>query len=169
MNNHQKEQQLEEQHLAQCLKIIQQNIHLYEDKESQYKKSPSVLPEGLLFALKKNLETQGFFKLRMMGLEPIRHGHTPLKRACLPVPAHSHSLLRRVASLSATDNIIAKGNGFVNIFCRICLIGSVLFILHGASQYKKEKVLNFFRNQYFLLVQLSNPNPNLFSDRPMRF
>lgn len=42
MNNHQKEQQLEEQHLAQCLKIIQQNIHLYEDKESQYKKSPSV-------------------------------------------------------------------------------------------------------------------------------
>ena len=61
MNNHQKEQQLEEQHLAQCLKIIQQNIHLYEDKESQYKKSPSVLPE-----------TQGFFKLRMMGLEPIR-------------------------------------------------------------------------------------------------
>ena len=49
MNNHQKEQQLEEQHLAQCLKIIQQNIHLYEDKESQYKKSPSVLPEGLLF------------------------------------------------------------------------------------------------------------------------
>ena len=26
MNNHQKEQQLEEQHLAQCLKIIQQNI-----------------------------------------------------------------------------------------------------------------------------------------------
>ena len=45
MNNHQKEQQLEEQHLAQCLKIIQQNIHLYEDKESQYKKSPSVLPE----------------------------------------------------------------------------------------------------------------------------
>ena len=72
MNNHQKEQQLEEQHLAQCLKIIQQNIHLYEDKESQYKKSPSVLPEGLLFALKKTLKTQGFFKLRMMGLEPIR-------------------------------------------------------------------------------------------------
>ena len=38
MNNHQKEQQLEEQHLAQCLKIIQQNIHLYEDKESPNKK-----------------------------------------------------------------------------------------------------------------------------------
>lgn len=43
MNNHQKEQQLEEQHLAQCLKIIQQNIHLYEDKESQYKKEVTEL------------------------------------------------------------------------------------------------------------------------------
>ena len=51
MNNHQKEQQLEEQHLAQCLKIIQQNIHLYEDKESQYK---------LLFALKKTLKLKAF-------------------------------------------------------------------------------------------------------------
>lgn len=60
MNNHQKEQQLEEQHLVQCLKIIQQNIHLYEDKESQYKKSPSVLPEGLLFALKKTLKLKAF-------------------------------------------------------------------------------------------------------------
>ena len=55
MNNHQKEQQLEEQHLEQCLKI-----HLYEDKESQYKKSPSVLPEGLLFALKKTLKLKAF-------------------------------------------------------------------------------------------------------------
>ena len=43
MDNHQKEQQLEEQHLAQCLKIIQQNIHLYEDKESQYKKEVTEL------------------------------------------------------------------------------------------------------------------------------
>lgn len=43
MNNHQKEQQLEEQHLAQCLKIIQQNIHIYEDKESQYKKEVTEL------------------------------------------------------------------------------------------------------------------------------
>ena len=28
--------------------------------------------------------------VRVMGLEPIRRGHTPLKRACLPIPAHSH-------------------------------------------------------------------------------
>ena len=70
MNNHQKEQQLEEQHLAQCLKIIQQNIHLYEDKESQYKKSPSVLPEGLLFALKKTLNLRKILSLVRL---PFRH------------------------------------------------------------------------------------------------
>ena len=28
--------------------------------------------------------------VRVTGLEPVRHGHTPLKRACLPVPAHPH-------------------------------------------------------------------------------
>ena len=28
--------------------------------------------------------------VRVMGLEPIRQRHTPLKRACLPIPAHSH-------------------------------------------------------------------------------
>ena len=28
-------------------------------------------------------------KMRVMGLEPIRQRHTPLKRACLPIPAHS--------------------------------------------------------------------------------
>ncbi len=27
--------------------------------------------------------------VRVTGLEPVRHKHTPLKRACLPVPAHS--------------------------------------------------------------------------------
>ena len=29
--------------------------------------------------------------VRVTGLEPVRHKHTPLKRACLPVPAHSHA------------------------------------------------------------------------------
>ena len=28
--------------------------------------------------------------VRVTGLEPVRQRHTPLKRACLPVPAHSH-------------------------------------------------------------------------------
>jgi hypothetical protein len=30
-----------------------------------------------------------FDLVRVTGLEPVRHRHTPLKRACLPVPAHS--------------------------------------------------------------------------------
>ena len=28
--------------------------------------------------------------VRSTGLEPVRQRHTPLKRACLPIPAHSH-------------------------------------------------------------------------------
>ena len=40
---------------------------------------------------KKEMYTMytSFKFMRVMGLEPIRHKHTPLKRACLPVPAHS--------------------------------------------------------------------------------
>ncbi len=36
------------------------------------------------------------FLVRVMGLEPIRHGHTPLKRACLPIPAHSQTQSARL-------------------------------------------------------------------------
>ena len=32
------------------------------------------------------------FLVRVTGLEPVRHNHTPLKRACLPIPAHSQKL-----------------------------------------------------------------------------
>ena len=28
--------------------------------------------------------------VRVTGLEPVRQRHTPLKRACLPIPARSH-------------------------------------------------------------------------------
>ena len=34
-----------------------------------------------------------FFLVRKMGLEPTRHGHTHLKRACLPIPALPHNAL----------------------------------------------------------------------------
>ncbi len=30
--------------------------------------------------------------VRQMGLEPIRRRHTPLKRACLPIPALPHTI-----------------------------------------------------------------------------
>ena len=53
--------------------------------------------------IKKESHTCGieFCLVRVMGLEPIRHKHTPLKRACLPIPAHSQknnldALLRRL-------------------------------------------------------------------------
>ena len=38
--------------------------------------------------------------VRVTGLEPVRQRHTHLKRACLPVPAHSH----------ITINSFLKGN-----------------------------------------------------------
>ena len=40
MKKHLKEQQQEKMHLEQCLKIIQKNIHLYEEKERRYKTAP---------------------------------------------------------------------------------------------------------------------------------
>ena len=33
------------------------------------------------------------FLVRVTGLEPVRYKHTPLKRACLPIPAHSQNLV----------------------------------------------------------------------------
>ena len=43
MEKHLREQQQEKTHLAQCLEIIQENIRLYEDKESRYKKEVTEL------------------------------------------------------------------------------------------------------------------------------
>ena len=37
-----------------------------------------------------NTYVLGLFMVRVTGLEPVRQRHTPLKRACLPIPAHSH-------------------------------------------------------------------------------
>ena len=37
-----------------------------------------------------NTNVLGLFMVRVTGLEPVRQRHTPLKRACLPIPAHSH-------------------------------------------------------------------------------
>ena len=50
--------------------------------------------------------------VRQMGLEPIRRRHTPLKRACLPIPA----LPQNIANSSfATLRIISFNYLFVNI------------------------------------------------------
>ena len=39
-----------------------------------------------------------FSMVRVTGLEPVRQRHTPLKRACLPIPAHSHISVKTVMS-----------------------------------------------------------------------
>ena len=44
--------------------------------------------------------------VRVTRLELVRHGHTPLKRACLPVPAHSRQqkrLYQTVFAVSMSD------------------------------------------------------------------
>ena len=62
---------------------------------------------------KKSTKVLFFVLVRVMGLEPIRRRHTPLKRACLPVPAHSHIQL----SLN-TFNSIAEKKHIVNTFIK---------------------------------------------------
>ena len=37
-----------------------------------------------------NTYVLGLFMVRVTGLEPVRQRHTPLKRACLPIPALPH-------------------------------------------------------------------------------
>ena len=46
-----------------------------------------------------------FNLVRVTGLEPVRHEHTPLKRACLPVPAHSHTTLIIISLIISVVNI----------------------------------------------------------------
>ena len=42
--------------------------------------------------------------MRLTGLEPVRQRHTPLKRACLPVPAQPHDAKVIVAPRTFTVN-----------------------------------------------------------------
>ena len=60
-----------------------------------------------------------FRMVRVMGLEPIRQRHTPLKRACLPIPALPH--------LSNARVIISKRFQNVNTFLKIFLIFLIIF------------------------------------------
>ena len=49
--------------------------------------------DKVYFYTTKNLANVVFTRFQMVrqtGLEPVRQGHTPLKRACLPVPALPH-------------------------------------------------------------------------------
>ena len=54
------------------------------------------------------LSVCGLLLVRAVGLEPTRTKHTPLKRACLPIPACSRT--------ASTEMIIAPSVVFVNTF-----------------------------------------------------
>ena len=73
----------------------------------------------------------GSLLVRKMGLEPTRHRHTHLKRACLPVPALSH--------IHAPSNsawiIIASRPLSVNTFC--VQPGANLLSFHSMYDAKK--------------------------------
>ena len=63
-------------------------------------------------------------KVRVMGLEPIRQRHTPLKRACLPVPAHSQiKLTFNTANRSKTFHTLKTRNIFSENYYIICFFG----------------------------------------------
>ena len=77
---------------------------------------PSPEGEGFSPAQQKSAGTfvPALFPLvRKMGLEPTRHRHTHLKRACLPIPALPHSIDCKVDS---TTPRVQKSS----IFCKIC-------------------------------------------------
>ena len=48
--------------------------------------------------------------VRVTGLEPVRRGHTPLKRACLPVPAHSRRPKYNIITVAICQQEIYKIN-----------------------------------------------------------
>ena len=60
----------------------------------------------LFFKIKKHLtfKLSAFNMVRVTGLEPVRHEHTPLKRACLPIPAHSHTTLTIISLIISVVN-----------------------------------------------------------------
>ena len=57
--------------------------------------------------------------VRVTGLEPVRQRHTPLKRACLPIPAHSHLLFIRGFMHLSRLFIISDNITFVNTFSNV--------------------------------------------------
>ena len=78
------------------------------------------LPQrGKAFPPQHNKKSAGTFVpalfplVRKMGLEPTRHRHTHLKRACLPIPALPHSIDCKVDS---TTPRVQKSS----TFCKIC-------------------------------------------------
>lgn len=64
--------------------------------------------------------------VRQTGLEPVRQRHTPLKRACLPIPALPHNL--------KCFNIIAIEINFVKGF-----LGKSCVSCRNSTEFKQKK------------------------------
>ena len=62
---------------------------------------------------RRNQHSSVFLLVRKMGLEPTRHGHTHLKRACLPIPALPH---RRRRCVGIAKKMLAYPKGKVKLF-----------------------------------------------------
>ena len=78
--------------------------------------------------------------VREMGLEPIRQRHTPLKRACLPIPALAHRTLPILLNFKKFVNC------FLTYFSHLCYSvednPGVLYWLRGANALTHEPDLD---------------------------
>ena len=88
--------------------------------------------------------------MRAVGLEPTRHKHTPLKRACLPIPACS--------LIASTKRIISLKQPFVNLFFKIFSV--YIFHINAHKNYHALMIkihkdfFNFYIFQLYLIFKL---------------
>ncbi len=75
-----------------------------------------------------------------MGLEPIRQRHTPLKRACLPIPALPHFSNARVI-ISKLFSIVKD---FFEIFLIICFLFGNTLIIEREVVFLAKRITLFF-------------------------
>ena len=99
-----------------------------------------------------------FFLVRKMGLEPTRHGHTHLKRACLPIPALPHKAMpwhcKKYFSIPA-----AKKQGLFGLFFKLLTtVPSCTKIVRYTASFTPfsriaAKNFNFFQNRACIFAQ----------------
>ena len=99
-----------------------------------------------------------FFLVRKMGLEPTRHRHTHLKRACLPIPALPHKAMpwhcKKYFSIPA-----AKKQGLFGLFFKLLTtVPSRAKIVRYTASFTPfsciaAKNFNFFQNRACIFAQ----------------
>ena len=99
-----------------------------------------------------------FLLVRKMGLEPTRHRHTHLKRACLPIPALPHKAMpwhcKKYFSIPA-----AKKQGLFGLFFKLLTtVPSRAKIVRYTASFTPfsriaAKNFNFFQNRACIFAQ----------------